>query len=268
MTTPSALTRFRTEYGAHRAAEGRAHSETELDALPFLRSGPFAKQWQVRARTYEAFMRRVVAPDARNLDRPIRLLDLGAGNAWLCRRVADVGGNAVAVDVRDDAIDGLGAARAYLAGKASRFERVVASFDTIPLREQHFDIVVFNASLHYALDLRAVLTEARRVTRSGGRLVVLDSPFYARESDGAAMVADKQLNAMQQFGTRADALLALPFIEFLTVDRLEHASHGLGLTWRRHRVLYPLWYEARPLLARVRGRRAPSRFDLWESIAA
>ena len=33
--------------------------------------------------------------------------------------------------------------------------------------------------------------------------------------------------------------------------------------WRRHRVLYPLWYELRPLVARLKRRRRPSRFDLW-----
>ena len=46
------------------------------------------------------------------------------------------------------------------------------------------------------------------------------------------------------------------------------ASRGLGLAWRRHRVRYPLWYELRPLVARLRGRRAPSRFDLWEATVA
>ena len=56
-----------------------------------------------------------------------------------------------------------------------------------------------------------------------------------------------------------------PFVEFLTRRRLEDASAGLGLRWRRHRVLYPLAYELRPLLARLRRRRPPSRFDLWQS---
>jgi hypothetical protein len=60
------------------------------------------------------------------------------------------------------------------------------------------------------------------------------------------------------------ALLALPSIEYLTRERLTTASAGLALSWRRHPVRYPLGYELRPLLARLRGRRAPSRFDVWE----
>ena len=268
MTAPSALTRFRTEYGAHRASEGRAHSDAELFALPYLRTGPLAKQWSVRARTFEVFMRRIVAPAARTASRPLRMLDLGAGSGWLCHRLARVGGRAVAVDLRDDSVDGLGAAMPFLAVDLPGFERIVASFDALPVCDGEFDIVVFNASLHYATELHMVLDEARRVTRKGGRLAVLDSPFYEREADGRAMVDDKRRNASAQFGDRADALLSLPFIEFLTRERLDAASRGLGLAWRRHRVSYPLWYEARPYVARLRRRRPPSRFDLWETSVA
>jgi hypothetical protein len=82
------------------------------------------------------------------------------------------------------------------------------------------------------------------------------------------MVAAQRRNAAASFGERADALMALPFIEFLTRERLDTASKGLGLAWRRHRVSYPLWYEARPYVARLRGQRRPSRFDLWESPVA
>ena len=268
MTAPSALARFRTEYGAHRASEGRAHSRAELFALPYLRSGPLAKQWSVRARTFEVFMRRVVAPAARTVDRPLRLLDLGAGNGWLCHRLARAGGHAVAVDIRDDSIDGLGAAKPFFSAGFPPFGRIVASFDALPIHDAEFDIVVFNASLHYATSLHVVLDEARRVARKGGRLAVLDSPFYKRDGDGRAMVDDKRRNASAQFGERAEALLSLPFIEFLTRDRLDAASRGLGLAWRRHRVSYPLWYEARPYVARLRRRRPPSRFDLWETSVA
>ena len=66
-------------------------------------------------------------------------------------------------------------------------------------------------------------------------------------------------------GYAGEELLALPFIEFLTRERLAAASAPQGLEWRRTRVLYPLWYELRPLTARLRGARAPSRFDLWIS---
>jgi SAM-dependent methyltransferase len=261
----AARRRFRAEYGAHRAAEGRAHPPAELLALPYLRTGPLAGQWAVRARSFEAFLHRSLRPLAADLGRPLELLDLGAGNGWLCHRAAREGHRAVALDVRDDAVDGLGAAAPFLDGRDGGFRRVAASFEALPFRARRFDLVVFNASLHYALDLRAALREAARVARRGGRLVVLDSPFYRRDAAGEAMVEEKRREAGRRFGERAQALLALPFVEFLTPRRLEDASSGLGLLWRRHRVLYPLGYEIRPLLARLRGRRPPSRFDLWQA---
>jgi SAM-dependent methyltransferase len=260
-----AAARFRAEYGAHRAAEGRGHGAEEMLSLPYLAAGPLARQWAVRARSFEAFVRLVLQPASTESGGQVRLLDLGAGNGWLCHRAALAGHRGVALDVRDDAVDGLGAAGPLMDRAPGRIAPVAASFDALPLRPREFDVAVFNASLHYALDLAAVLAEAARVVRPGGRLVILDSPFYAREEQGEEMVAEKRREARDRFGDRADALLGLPFIEFLTRERLAGASAGLGLAWRRHRVLYPLWYEVRPLAARLRRRRPPSRFDLWQT---
>lgn len=261
----SLTTRFRAAYGEHRAAEGRQLSQDELLALPYLTSGPLARQWAVRARSFDSFMRQVLVPEGQARGFPLRVLDLGAGNGWLCYRAAGAGCRAVALDVRRDAVDGLGAAGGYLDQAPGLFQRVAASFEALPIAPASFDVAVFNAALHYALDLPSVLGEARRVVRAGGRVVILDSPFYDHAADGEAMIAEKHRNGARQFGERADALLSLPFIEFLTRESLEVASAGLGLRWRRHRVRYPLWYEARAVLAWLGGWRAPSRFGLWES---
>ena len=254
------------QYAAHRAAEGRA--ALDASTLPYVASGPLARQWSVRARSWEAFSRRILRPAQQRADvhalGPLRVLDLGAGNGWLAHRAALAGAAALALDVRDDLVDGLGAAPAR-----SPIERVVASFDAIPVGRDQFDVVVFNASLHYAEDLGEALHEARRVARVGARVVVLDSPFYASDADGEAMVREKRANAEREFGARAATLLAVSFVEFLTRERLAQASRGVRLgPWRRHRVRYPLWYELRGLRARLRGERPPSRFDLWESVAA
>ena len=201
-------------------------------------------------------MARVLLPAALQSVEPLTVLDLGAGNGWLSYRVALQGHRAIALDIRDDEVDGLGAADPFLS-RAPSMTCLVAPFDAVPLASESVDIAVFNASLHYATDLRSVLGEAERVTKPGGRIAILDSPFYRSEAEGAAMVAEKRL----VFGARAELLMALPFIEFLTVERLHQAARDL--TWVRHKVHYGLAYELRPLIAAVRGRRRPSRFDLW-----
>ena len=264
--TAAALRKFAEAYAAQRQAEGRGYAGDELFALPYVRSGLLARQWAVRARTFEAFMARVVRPMAAGAGRSLALLDLGAGNGWLSHRVAQEGHFATALDIRDDQVDGLGASRPFVQRVGTRMQTAVAAFETIPAPDASFDIAVFNASLHYAADLPAVLAEAARVVRPGGRLAILDSPFYRRETDGRAMVAEKTAEASRRFGDRATTLMSLPFVEFLTRERLAKASAPIGVTWRRTRVLYPLWYELRPLTARLRGARAPSRFDLWTGV--
>lgn len=266
MTTSDLHRRFRSEYAEHRAAEGRA--ALDAIALPYVTSGPHARQWSVRARSWEAFERRILGPAQRRADiraaGPLRVLDLGAGNGWLAHRAAVAGAEALALDVRCDRVDGLGAAPS-----PSPIERVAASFEALPIRDAAFDVVVFNASLHYAEDLARALREARRVARSGARIVVLDSPFYRNAEQGEQMVREKRRNAERQFGRHAPALLALAFVEYLTPERLADASREARLgSWRRHRVLYPLWYELRGVRALLRGERTPSRFDLWESVVA
>ena len=257
-----ALARFGAEYACQRKAEGRGYSNEELLRLPYLFEGPLGRQWTVRARSFDAFVTHALRPLAARLGRPLQLLDLGAGNGWLSYRATQEGHRAIALDIRDDAVDGLGAAD-FLQGRAGgRMESLVASFADIPLPAASVDLAVFNASLHYALDLAVCLREAERVVRPGGLIAILDSPCYRREEDGQAMVTEKKTQAAARFGDRAEALLALPFIEFLTRKRLDTASPP-GLRWRRQRIFYPLWYEVRPILAALRRARPPSRFDLW-----
>ena len=255
----TSVAEFFRNYAGHRADEGRGLRGEALRALPYLKFGPFAKQWKVRAKSYDAFLKHVLFP--MEGARALEILDLGAGNGWLSHRVALRGHKAVALDIRQDDVDGLGAAREFLRDRPDLFERLIASFDDLPMTSARFDIALFNASLHYAQDLARVLGEATRVIKPGGKLVILDSPFYDSEPDGAAMVAEKRALGAAKFGSRADILLAPNFIEYLTRDRLEAATPSL--VWSYRHVHYPLWYELRPVLAKLKRARTPSRFGLW-----
>ena len=81
-------------------SRGRGHAGAELLRLPYLASGPLARQWAVRARTFDAFVRTVRAAGWRG--RPSISLDLGAGNGWLSYRLAIEGHRCRAIDIRDD----------------------------------------------------------------------------------------------------------------------------------------------------------------------
>lgn len=257
----ASLSEFCLAYAKHRDNEGRAYRGDDLRSLPYLARGPLAQQWTVRARSFDAFLNCIVKPLAYR--GTLDILDLGAGNGWLCHRLARIGHRALALDIRDDEVDGIGAAKGFLEDSPREFQCVTASFNDLPFANLSFDLTLFNASLHYATDLGRVLSEAARVTRKGGSVAILDSPFYARERDGELMLAEKRMRGATLFGGRANVLLGQDFCEFLTRGRLQNAF--APFSWTRHRVRYPLWYEMRPLIAYLKGARRPSRFDVWSA---
>src|SRR5439155_20591203 len=123
------------------------------------------------------------------------------------------------------------------------FGRVVASFEANPLSRGVFDVALFDASLHYAEDLARALREAARAVSPGGRIAILDSPFYQRKEAGETMVEEKRRTTRERFGEMAADLLAIPSIEYLTRTTLRSAAAPLGLRFERTRVTYPDWYE-------------------------
>lgn len=264
--SPDPVKRFQRDYMELRAREGRGSGGLpELLALPYLDDGPMKRQWQVHARSYESLSRKIVAPTAEHVaPRTLEILDLGAGNGWMCHRLQQQGHRCVALDLRVDTVDGLGAGAAFEPHEDNMFPRVAASFDSLPFPDGCFDIAVFASALHYTSDLPATIEEACRVLRPGGRVAILDSPFYKRSADGDEMIIERERATHEFLGDLADGLLALGSIEYLTRERLVDASLGSGISWHRHRVRYPLWYELRPIKAWLRRKRPPSRFDLWE----
>jgi SAM-dependent methyltransferase len=256
--------RWARAYARLRRMEGRGTGgEAELLALPYLTRGPLAGQWAVRARTFDAFLKRVVLPLAKERARPLAVLDLGAGNGWLCARLARDGHRCVALDLRLDDVDGLGAGAAFRRHLPRMFGRVSAAFDALPFSDALFDLVTFDASLHLAEDLRKALAEAARATATGGRVAILDSPFYARSASGEAMAEEKRRDTARIFRDLAGDLLALTPVEYLTREGLEKAAAPAGLSFEKSHVLYTFAYETRGWKARLLGKRPPSRFDLW-----
>lgn len=99
-----------------------------------------------------------------------RVLDLGSGPGTVCRMLAERAPTALVVGVEPDPVM-LG--RAARIPSTARFVRGNAT--DLPLTGP-FDVVTASLMFHHlsAADKRAVLVEARRVLRPGGRLVIAD----------------------------------------------------------------------------------------------
>jgi ubiquinone/menaquinone biosynthesis C-methylase UbiE len=216
------------------------------------RSDPQAAEWLIRRETYHHLLQRVLASSS----QPMQVLDVGAGTGWLSHRLAALGQRVAAVDALDDEADGLGAWRYY----DVPFTVVQADFDALPFAPRQFDLVVFNGSLHYASDAAATLARARRMLAAGGALVVMDSPMFRRDRDGAAMVDDTHRRFRREF---AIADVVRPGAGYLTFARLGAIAQSLDLSVQFVPTRGPLPWRLRRQLARVRLRRAPAAFGLW-----
>src|SRR5512139_923993 len=77
--------RFMREYQIVRQAEQRGSADAAYyRALPFADlSGRFTADWRIRARSFRTFQREVLLPLEQAQPRPLRAIDLGAGNGWL-----------------------------------------------------------------------------------------------------------------------------------------------------------------------------------------
>ncbi len=246
---------FVHEYQHVREAEGRGSiDDAYYRARPFADlSGHFTADWAIRARSFNVFIQKVLQPIERATQRPLLMLDLGAGNGWLSYRLAQRRHRVAAVDLLTNPHDGLGAHVHYDAA----FTPVQAEFDRLPFDSAQFDLVIFNASLHYAVNYEATLCEALRVLQPHGQIVILDSPLYRSGESGAQMVREREAAFTKKYGFPSNALSSE---NYLTQQRLRDLAAALHLRWQLIQPFYGWRWHVRPLWARLRGRREPARF--------
>lgn len=243
---------FLAQYRRIRAADGyRQRDAAYYRGLPEVARGdPQHAVWRIRQQSFRHLWRRVLP----RLGRPLRVLDLGAGNGWLSHRLTLLGNVCVAVDWLDDPDDGLGAALHY----PTTFTRLQADFDNLPVVAAQFDAVIFNASLHYSANPSATLRSARKALVSGGALVVMDSPVFVSAADGRRMVAERQQSFADRIGTPLEWGAG-----YLTVDGLAQTAREAGLPLQRAPSRGGPGWAVKRWLAGRRLRRQPAGFGIW-----
>ncbi len=253
---------FMVEYQAVRASEGRGSDTSAYYlALPYKDlSGMNQSQWAIRSRTF-GYLERVVLPGLEhNHASGMDVLDLGAGNGWLSYRMALLGHRPVAIDLLANNHDGLGAARHYADSLPALFPRFQAELNNLPFEGSQFDVAIFNASFHYSEDFHETLAETVRCLRSGGHIIIADTPWYSCIESGLCMLVERRALYKERFGFPSDAINSL---EFVTTERLRALEREFGLEWQIHSPFYGLRWTLRPLIAKIRHRREPSRFRIY-----
>jgi arsenite methyltransferase len=102
-----------------------------------------------------------------------RVLDIGSGPGFLAAEMAaEVG--------PDGRVHGIDPSEIMLAGARRRdapVEYGIGDALALPFPDEHFDVAVCTQVYEYVEDVPAALVEARRVLRTGGRLLVLDTDW-------------------------------------------------------------------------------------------
>ena len=175
--------RFVREYEIVREKEGWGSQAPEYYfALPFRDlTNRHNWIWRIRSRTLHHMERYILPKVSGSQCNGCRILDLGAGNGWLSYRLSKSGYFPIAVDLLVGDIDGLGAARHYLAELAQAFPRFQADMDHLPFDSEQFDVAIFNASFHYSANYEKTLREVLRCLRRPATVIIADTPFYSHD---------------------------------------------------------------------------------------
>lgn len=111
------------------------------------------------------------------LDPTLVVADLGCGTGRTSELLAPHVGQVIAIDASAEMLD---TARSRLASFANA--RVEAgALEALPLDDESVDAAVLTLVLHHVSEPAAVLAEAARVLKPGGRLVVIDMLPHDRE---------------------------------------------------------------------------------------
>jgi len=213
---------FLEHYLCVRHAENWSVNPTHLGLLPYPPPGtPHRAIWRRRARSFERLLALLTV---RSRGGSLDILDLGAGNCWLARQLAGRGHRVEAVDINVDPLDGLAAAPTAVFA----FGRIQSPMERLPYLDAQFDVVIAAAALHYARNLAAAVTEAVRVLRPGGALILLDTPIYRDPRLGQAVVAQRLSAQRLHYGSVGEGTAGPGYI----------AAAALRLAYRRTGLSY------------------------------
>lgn len=99
------------------------------------------------------------------------VLELGAGYSWLTAEISKVNKveNAYCCDFSKEAMVNV-APRVFkkLNANTKKITRVVGDFSNIPVEDNTFDFIIFEAAFHHVVDYKKTLKELRRVLKPNG----------------------------------------------------------------------------------------------------
>jgi SAM-dependent methyltransferase len=209
--------------------QGWYEADDRVDAaLPFLNRdlGWEDRSWGATEHGFQLLLDRYIRPG-------MRVLEIGAAKSWAAQHLVPRGCEYVATDVLVDPVIGLGRG-AWLEQRAGPYLRVQADGERLPFADGAFDLSFGVATLHHAIDLRAMVGELARVTRRGGVVAAINEGTRVPYRGGAfaGQEREKELGINEHVHTMWAYLWAFLRARLQPV-RLEYAEGPAELARRR-----------------------------------
>ena len=131
--------------------------------------------------------------------------------------------------------------------------------EELPLEDSQFDVVVANGALHYARSAPRAIEEARRVVRTGGIFLVLDSPVYDAHESGRAMVRRRENDHRERLGV----LPTERTTGYLVASEFRSQLESAGFRVETRQPFEGLRRRLRRSYGAVRRLNLPARFPLF-----
>jgi SAM-dependent methyltransferase len=197
--------------GTVRADEARLQEVLRLRRENFdAHSGPDTRDGRqlVPGRSWAAWARALG-----HLMPPLDVVDIGCGEGYLAIEAAQWARHVTAIDRSPEVL-----ARAKALGARRRATNITwkrGEMEKLPLADNSADLAILSQALHHAADPPAVMTEAVRVVRPGGRVLLLElrshDEAWVREQLGDRWLGfeDDQLRAMLEHVRLADVRITV-----------------------------------------------------------
>lgn len=201
---------FEEIYALVRDKEERWLSDDIVKALPIVPvQHPHYKEWKKRVYSLKKIL------EILKKSNPLKILEIGCGNGWFANTLVQSGFTVDALDVGKEELEQ--AARCFQDYNL----RFICCDDLSLLDNSAYDVIVFNASLHYFDTSKSFWNVLNSKLRDNGKIVIMDSHFYSEKEVLSAK--HRTENYFNQ--------LNVP----------EAASYYKHLTWARlpkHEILY------------------------------
>ena len=168
------------------------------------------RSWKGLAETLLALMPRLV------------IADLGAGEGTFSQLLARRAKKVVAIDNSEKMVE-YGAALARKHG-VKNLEYRKGDIEAVPLRDASVDLAFFSQALHHAPHPQRAVSEAYRIVKPGGRIVVLDLERHNHEQ-ARELYADLWLGFTEVEVARFLRKAGFKNVETAVVHREEDAPH-------------------------------------------